>query len=199
MVTLKSKISLLEAQLVSERERTKRLQEERDEAVRATAQAINESEGIKSENRALKAEIANLKKQFQENTKPAQTQKPPTARERIKERVDAERRKDHAQKGRGQPDGEGAGDRSFIQVSTSRSEANSSPTRSRNCVMRSESSEKRMANKPILKKSIPRRKSHRVRLSISKQKMLKEMFKCILHYTTLIIDNSNSTGKCERT
>ena len=180
LVALKSKISLLEAQLVSERERTKRLQEERDEAVRATAQAINESEGIKSENRALKAEIANLRKQFQENTKPTQSQKPTTARERIKERVDVERRKDHARKVRGQRDAEGAGDRSFIQVFTFNSQANSSPTRSRSCVMRLESSEKRTANKAILKRSIPKQKSHRVRLSISKQKTLKEMFKCTL-------------------
>ncbi len=119
MVALKSKISLLEAQLVSERERTKRLQEERDEAVRATAQAVNESEGIKSENRALKVEIANLRKQFQDTTKPAQTQKPTTARERIKERVETERKKHHAQKRRGQRDAEG--DRSFIQVFTSTS------------------------------------------------------------------------------
>lgn len=196
MVALKSKIALLEAQLASERERTKRLEEERDEAVRATAQAINESEGIKSENRALKAEIANLKKQFQENTKPKQTQKPTTARERIKERVDAERRKTHAPKGRGERD---AGDRNFIQVSRPNSKANFRPTRLRNCVMRLESSEKRMANKPILKKWIPRGKSHRVRRSISKQKMLKETFKWILNYTTLIIDNSNSIGKCKRT
>lgn len=198
MVALKSKISLLEAQLISERERTKRLQEERDEAVRATAQAINESEGIKSENRALKAEIANLRKQFQENSKPVQTQKPTTAKERIKERVDAERRKDHAHKGRGQRDAEGV-DRRFIQVSASYSNTNSSPTKLRSCVMRSESSEKRMTNKPILKRSVPRRKSHRVRLSISKRKMIKEMFKCAPPYTTLTTDNSNSIGKCKGT
>lgn len=176
MVALKSKISLLEAQLVSERERTKRLQEERDEAVRATAQAINESERIKSENRALKSEIASLRKRFQENTKPVQSQKPTTARERIKERVDAERRKTHAQKGRGQRDAEVAADRSFIQVFTLNSQANSSPMRLRSCVMRSESSEKRMVNKPILKR-IPKRKLGRVRLSIRKRRTLKEMFK----------------------
>lgn len=115
---MKSKISLIEAQLASERERAKRLQEERDEAVKATVQAINESEGIKSENRALKAEIASLRKQFQEKTKITQMPKPTTAKERIKERVEVERRKENAQKRRLRHDSDGAGDRSFIQVFT---------------------------------------------------------------------------------
>jgi len=115
LVTLQSKIRLLEQQLDSERERTRNLQEERDEAIKGMARAINESEGIKLENRALRTEIANLKKQFQDNTRSVDSQKPTTAKERIKTRVEAERKKD-AHKGRVQRDSDAAGDRSFIQV-----------------------------------------------------------------------------------
>jgi regulator of replication initiation timing len=116
MVALKSKISFLEAQLLTEREARRKLQEDLNEAVKATFKAINESDALKSENRALKVEIANLRKQLQESVKPAQPQKATTAKERVKERVDAEKRKHDVWKGRVQNDSDATGDRSFIKV-----------------------------------------------------------------------------------
>lgn len=116
LVALKTKITILESQLASERESTRKLQEDLDEAVKATLRAIKESDALKSENRTLKSENTSLRKQLQESTKPVQTQKPTTAKERVKERVDAERRKDHALRGRVQRESDPAGDRSFIQV-----------------------------------------------------------------------------------
>jgi hypothetical protein len=106
---------LLEAQLDSERQKTANLQEERDEAVRSMANVLNESEGIKSENRALKCEIATLKKQYHDNLGHFRSQGSTTAKERIKERVEAERKKD---KPRSDPrqESEGEAGRTFIQV-----------------------------------------------------------------------------------
>ena len=72
-----------------ERQRTKNVQEERDESVKVLASALNESEGVKSENKVLKQQIMNLKRQFDENLKPVKV----TARERVKERVESERRR----------------------------------------------------------------------------------------------------------
>jgi chromosome segregation ATPase len=117
LATLKSKITLLEAQLESEREKTRNLAEERDEAVQSLANVLNELESLKSENKALKMEIASLKKQLQENLKGSQAQKTGTAKERIKERVEAERRKE-GKRNRG----DGGANQSFIQVSHSKSD-----------------------------------------------------------------------------
>lgn len=183
MVALKTKIQFLEAQLSSERQSTRKLQEELDEAVRATLKAVKDSDALKSENRALKAEIANLRKQLLDNLKPAPTIT--TAKERVKERVDAERRKDHARKGR-EPD---TADRSFIQVRTFISLANPSLTRLKNCVRKLKLFEKkrqkqRMPIKLILKLK-PR--LHQVKRSISQQQMPKEIFKYTLPFSPFLI------------
>jgi len=113
--TFKSKITLLEAQLDSEREKTKNLQEERDEAVRGMANALNEFEGIKTENRALKLEITALKKQYQNNLGLSRSQGTTTAKDRVKERVETERRKDKT-RSEVRQESEGEGARTFIQV-----------------------------------------------------------------------------------
>jgi hypothetical protein len=114
--TLKSKITLLEAQLDSERERTRNLQEERDEAVEGMAIALNETAALKSENRALKAEILKLRSQSQEYAKSSQSQRESTAKERVKERVEAERRKDKSRGKRVERESDEEANRSFIQV-----------------------------------------------------------------------------------
>jgi chromosome segregation ATPase len=87
---LKSKIQLLEEQLKLERERTRNLQEERDEAIQTAAEALEECEGVKWENKKLKVEIERLK-QFGQNTKDVQSDRL-TAKERVEKRVDAERK-----------------------------------------------------------------------------------------------------------
>lgn len=115
--TLKSKITLLEAQLDSERERTRNLQEERDEAVEGMAIALNETAALKSENRALKAEILKLRSQLQEYAKSSQSKRESTAKERVKERVEAERRKDKSRGKRVERESDEEANRSFIQVS----------------------------------------------------------------------------------
>jgi hypothetical protein len=93
--TLKSKINLLEGQLESQRRRTRSVEEERDEAVKRLAASLNEFEGLKSENKNLKAQIASLRKQFEDSLKPAQVPKP-SVKDRVKERVESERKKDSA-------------------------------------------------------------------------------------------------------
>lgn len=115
LATLRSKIVLLEEQLESERERTRSLREERDEAVRTLAVALDESQGMKTENRALRAEIATLRKHWQDNSRLDQKQRPKTAKERLKERVEVQRGKDVTWKGRHrEPTVEGSG--GFIDV-----------------------------------------------------------------------------------
>ena len=136
LAVLKSKIALLEAQLDSEREKTKNLQEERDEAVRGMANALNELEGIKSENKALKLEIATLKKQYQTNVGLSRSQNTATAKERITERVETERKKNKSLR-KSKQEGEREGDRTFIQVCSSTRQAHKSPTRLKNYAERS--------------------------------------------------------------
>ena len=114
--TLKSKITLIERQLASERERIRNLQEERDEAVRAAATAVAESEGMKYENNALKLEISNLRKRPQ--AKPVHSQRNMTVKDRVGERVDAEKKILSSQKGRIEREHEMDKDRGFIHVST---------------------------------------------------------------------------------
>jgi hypothetical protein len=116
LTVLRSKITLLEGQLDAERAKTKNLQEERDEAISGMASALNESEGVKSENKALKLEIVALRKQYQTNVELPRPQGTTTAKERIKDRVATERRKDKSRAVRIRQ-GEGHGDHSFIQVS----------------------------------------------------------------------------------
>jgi chromosome segregation ATPase len=114
LATLKSKINLLEAQLQSEKERVRNVQDERDEAIRALSVAQNESERVKLENRALKEEIADMKQKHAENAKIPQTQRTSAAKERVKQRLEIERRgptRESAHR-----DDHGRGDRSFIQV-----------------------------------------------------------------------------------
>jgi len=126
LATLKSKITLLEAQLESEREKTKNLQEERDEAIRGIANALNESEGIKSENKALKQEIATLKNQYQNKVGLSGSKSTTTAKERIRERVETERKKDKSRR-RSKQESEGEGDRTFIQVCSSKRQTDDKP------------------------------------------------------------------------
>jgi DNA repair exonuclease SbcCD ATPase subunit len=116
LVTLRSKITLLEAQLEAERERTRNLQEERDEAIRGMAKAVNECEGMRSENKALKAEIASLKKQFQDHAKHIYKPSTKTVKDRIKDEVDLERRRDLAPKTRVSRETQIETNRSFIHV-----------------------------------------------------------------------------------
>ena len=63
--SMKSKIALLENLLETERDRIKNLEEERDVAVRDMVRVQNDAIGIKSENKALRTEVANLRKQVQ--------------------------------------------------------------------------------------------------------------------------------------
>jgi uncharacterized coiled-coil DUF342 family protein len=114
---LKSKIGFLENQITVEREAARKLREDLDEAVKTTLKALNESDALRSENKALKAEVASLRKQLQETSKVTQTQRPTTAKERVKERVEAEKRKNHTTKGGKQHERDNP-DRSFIQVFT---------------------------------------------------------------------------------
>jgi hypothetical protein len=118
MATLRSKISSLEAQLKTERDRARNLQDERDEAVKALVAVSEEVDALKSENKALRAEIVHLKRQIHESLKQAQLQKPITVKERIKERVEIERKKEHDQRKRVEREKkEEEANRSFIQVS----------------------------------------------------------------------------------
>jgi predicted translin family RNA/ssDNA-binding protein len=114
--TLRSKIVLLQGQLDHERERSRRLGEERDEAVSSAGRAMNEVEALKSENRALKSEVANLKRQLQEFSK---SRHEPSVKERIKEQVEAERKKDFAHRTRVPNEPKIPVERGFIQVSRS--------------------------------------------------------------------------------
>jgi hypothetical protein len=140
LAVLKSKITLLEGQLEAERAKTKNLQEERDEAIRGMASALNESEGIKSENKALKLEIVALRRQYQTNVQLPHPQGTTAAKERVKDRVEAERKKDKS-RAVGKREGEGDGDHSFIQVCCLTIKLTISLTRLMNCVRRSGSSE----------------------------------------------------------
>ena len=128
--TLRSKIVLLEGRLDIERERARRLEQERDEAVSSAGRAMNEVEALKSENRALKAEIANLKRHVQEASR---NQHQVSVKERIKEQVDAERKKDLTHRTRVQDEKKISAERSFVQVCRYQCEANPSLLRSRNC------------------------------------------------------------------
>jgi len=93
LTALKSKITLLESQLENERQRTRNVEEERDEVVRRLATALNECDGLKSENKNLKTQIAVLRNQSEASLKTAQVPKA-TVKDRIKERVETERKKD---------------------------------------------------------------------------------------------------------
>jgi uncharacterized phage infection (PIP) family protein YhgE len=113
LATLKTKITLLESQLQQERLRTRSVQEERDEAIKALAAALNESEGIKSENKVLKQQIASLRQQFEGNLKgTAQV----TAKARVIERVESERRKVGVHKRHVEREPERNVAKSFIEV-----------------------------------------------------------------------------------
>jgi chromosome segregation ATPase len=109
--TLKSKIGLLESQLQHERERTRNVEEERDEAVKRLAAALNETEGLKSENKALKGQIAQLKNQFEDSLKISASKI--SVKDRIKERVETERKKEIPTKKKLE---HREADRSFIDV-----------------------------------------------------------------------------------
>jgi hypothetical protein len=113
--TLKSRIILLETLIETERERTRNLEEERDIAIKDMVRAQNEAHGMKSENKALKTEVANLRKQLH-NTNDVPTHKASTAKERVRELVEAERKKDQSHKSRAQRDTEVERE-SFIHVS----------------------------------------------------------------------------------
>ena len=113
--TLKSRIILLETLIETERERTRNLEEERDIAIKDMVRAQNEAHGMKSENKALKTEVANLRKQLH-YTNNVPTHKVSTAKERVKELVEVERKKDQSHKSRAQRDTEVERE-SFIQVS----------------------------------------------------------------------------------
>ena len=127
---MRSKIALLEGQLDIERERAKTLEQERDEAVSSAGRAMNEVEVLKSENRALKAEIANLKRQVQAASK---NQHQVSVKERIKEQVEVERKKDLAHRTRVQDEKKSSAERSFVQVCHYRGDANPSLLKLRNC------------------------------------------------------------------
>jgi len=127
---LRSKIVLLEGQLDIERERAKTLKQERDEAVSSAGRAMNEVEVLKSENRTLKAEIANLKRQVQGALK---NQHQVSVKERIKEQVEVERKKDLAHRTRVQDEKKISAERGFVRVCHYRNDANPSLLRSRNC------------------------------------------------------------------
>jgi regulator of replication initiation timing len=112
--TLKSKITLLETLIETERQRTRNLEEERDVAIKDMVRAQNEAHGMKSENKALRTEVANLRKQLHDgNSVPVQ--KPFSAKERVKELVEAERKREQSHKSRVQPDTEVVRE-SFIKV-----------------------------------------------------------------------------------
>lgn len=93
------------------------LQEERDEAVSALVAVSDELDGLKSENKALRAEIVNLKRHIQETLKqtPSQQQKQTSAKERVKERVEMERKKEQKPKARHEHEKDES-NRSFIRV-----------------------------------------------------------------------------------
>jgi cell division septum initiation protein DivIVA len=74
---------------------------------------MNEVEALKSENRALKSEVANLKRQIQELSK---SRHEPSVKERIKEQVEAERKKDLAHRTRASDEPKVPAERGFIQV-----------------------------------------------------------------------------------
>ena len=118
--TLKAKITLLENLIETEGERTRNLEEERDLAIKDMVRAQNEALGMKSENKALKTEVANLRKQLQNsNNVPAPKLSAPklsTAKERVKELAEAERKRDQSRRPRAQRDTE-VERASFIQVS----------------------------------------------------------------------------------
>ena len=128
--TLKSKIGLLETQLENERRRTRNVEEERDEAVKRLANALNETEGLKSENKALKAQIASLRKQFEDSLKLSQVPKA-KVKDRVRERVEVERLKESAPK-KGTDRGTGrAVDGGFIDVPCLLLRSDNSPLKSR--------------------------------------------------------------------
>ena len=91
---------------------------------------MNEVEVLKSENRTLKAEIANLKRQVQGALK---NQHQVSVKERIKEQVEVERKKDLAHRTRVQDETKISAERSFVRVCHYRNDANPSLLRSRNC------------------------------------------------------------------
>ena len=155
LAVLKSKITLLEGQLEAERAKTKNLQEERDEAIRGMAGALNESEGIKSENKALKLEIVALRRQYQSNVQLPRPQGTTAAKERVKDRVESERRKDRS-RAVGKREGEGDGDHSFIQVYCLIIKLTISLTKLMNCVRRSGSSELQKLASKIRNQRSPR-------------------------------------------
>lgn len=168
---------LLEGQLDLERERERRLQEERDEAVASAGKAMNEVEALKSENRALKTEVANLKRQLQAASK---IQHQPSVKERIKEQVNVERKKDLAHRTHIQAENKNPTDRSFIQVCQCQRAPNSRP-------MRSRSYERRLNRfARLLKKVLQRRHRNRNQKTCRSSRWRKrrktptEMFRYIL-------------------
>jgi len=135
---LKSKINLLEEQLKLERERTRNLQEERDEAIQTAVKAMEECEGVKWENKTLKVEMERLR-QYGQDTKRVQQEKP-TVKERIHKRLDAER-KLRARTGDYQHDLPRKPEENFIQVFTVFDSVKNRPMRSRRCAGKSNFSE----------------------------------------------------------
>ena len=172
--TLKSKITLLETLIETERERTRNLEEERDVAIKDMVRAQNEAHGIKSENKALKTEVANLRKQLH-NTNNVPAPKTSTAKERVKELVEAERKRDQSHKSHAQRDPRVERE-SFIRVSIRLTELISSPTKLRNCEKKSNLFEMPKVRAVLIKKR-RRRKVVLLRLSTRLQRMLKETFR----------------------
>jgi hypothetical protein len=175
LAALKSKISLLEAQLQSERERVRDLQEERDEAVKGLALALNESAGIRSENKALRIEIANLKSQNGHSSGSHQP-KTTSAKERVRERVETERKRDTVNKGKSGKHNEG--NQSFVEVPLPNDKTNLSLTRLRNFGKKSESFARERPRDRPLRRQIPSQRHRQQRkLSIRRLKMLRATFR----------------------
>jgi len=72
-------------------------------AIQDMVRAQNEAHGMKSENKALKAEVAILRKQLH-TSNAVPVQKPSGAKERVKELAEAERKREQSHKSRPQPD-----------------------------------------------------------------------------------------------
>ncbi|GAO49258.1 hypothetical protein SAICODRAFT_26956 [Saitoella complicata NRRL Y-17804] len=82
---LEAKIASLERQLDADRVLAKNLEEERDEAVRALAGALDDAEKLKVENERLRAEVDKLRRSVKESQERS-------AKDRIHERVERERK-----------------------------------------------------------------------------------------------------------
>ncbi|BFZ63109.1 hypothetical protein YB2330_004229 [Saitoella coloradoensis] len=83
--SFEAKITSLERQLDADRILAKNLEEERDEAVRALAGALDDAEKLKVENERLRAEVDKLRRSVKESQERS-------AKERIHDRVERERK-----------------------------------------------------------------------------------------------------------